>query len=325
MSNRAVVRAEGAILDEILSATYDIWHEGLSRTAYARYYAAQKATAWGRAHLDRLALVEGRDVLASLKVYRFDATLDARPVRVAGLGAVFTQPAHRRRGAARELIDRVLEQAAGDGADVALLFSEIGAEYYARLGFTAIETRDVALRVSEPARRGAPMTMVRGGDDRDLDDLVAMGKTRAAPYRFALDRGRDLIQHAIVRRRLLAGLGPIGKREVRYYIAEEGASAAAYVLVRIRGAEWTLEECGDRDPTGARAGAILQVLLARDPAERRPEIDAWLPAGFLPPQLTVADRRPSKDVMMFRALSSRGASVSTLAGDDVMYWKSDTF
>ncbi len=325
MSNRAVVRAEGAILDEILSATYDIWHEGLSRTAYARYYAAQKATAWGRVHLDRLALVENDAVLASLKVYRFDATLDARPVRVAGLGAVFTQPAHRRRGAARELIDRVLERAAGDGADVALLFSEIGAEYYARLGFTAIETHDVALRVTEPARRGAPMTMVRGGDDRDLDDLVAMGKTRAAPYRFSLDRGRDLIQHAIVRRRLLAGLGPIGAREVRFYIAEEGASAAAYVLVRIRGAEWTLEECGDRDPTGARVGALLQVLLAREPAERRPEITAWLPPGFLPPQLTAIDRQPSKDVMMCRPLSPNGAPATALREADVMYWKSDMF
>ena len=325
MSNRAVVRAEGAILDEILSATYDIWHEGLSPTAYARYYAAQKATAWGRVHLDRLALVENDAVLASLKVYRFDATLDARPVRVAGLGAVFTQPAHRRRGAARELIDRVLERAAGDGADVALLFSEIGAEYYARLGFTAIETHDVALRVTEPARRGAPMTMVRGGDDRDLADLVAMGKTRAAPYRFSLDRGRDLIQYAIVRRRLLAGLGPIGAREVRFYIAEEGASAAAYVLVRVRGAEWTLEECGDRDPTGARVGALLQVLLAREPAERRPEITAWLPPGFLPPQLTVIDRQPSKDVMMCRPLSPNGAPATALGEADVMYWKSDMF
>src|SRR5206468_10676186 len=37
-----------------------------------------------------------------------------------------------------------------------------------------------------------------------------------------------------------------------------------------------LEECGDRDPSGARMGAILQVLIARNPAERRPAITAWL-------------------------------------------------
>jgi len=325
MSNRAVVPAEGAILDQILAATHEIWHEGLSRAAYARYYAAQKATAWGRAHLERLALVDGDDVLASAKVYRFAATLDARPVTVVGLGAIFTQPADRGRGAARELVDRLLERAAAGGGDLALLFSEIGPDYYARFGFTTIATHDVRLRVSESTRHGAPMTMVRAGDDRDLDDLVAMGKTRAEPYRFRLDRSRELIQYAIVKRRLLAGLGPAGAREVRFFIAEEGASAAAYVVIAVRGGEWSIEECGDRDPTGARVGAILQVLFARDSAERRPEVTAWLPPGFLPPQLTVLDRRPSKDVMMCCSLSSNGAAAATLDEGDLLYWKSDMF
>ena len=325
MSNRAIVRAEGTLLDQILAATYDIWHEGLSRSAYARYYAAQKATAWGATHLERLALVEADEVLASAKVYRFDATLDARPVRVVGLGAVFTQPAHRGRGAARELIDRLLEQSAGEGADLALLFSDIGADYYARFGFTTLAAHDLRLRVSESTRHGAPMTMVRGGDDRDLADLAAMAKTRAEPFRFTLNRSRELIQYAIVKRRLLAGLGPAGAREVRFFIAEEGASAVAYVVITVRGREWSIEECGDRDPTGARVGAILQVLLARDPAERRPDISAWLPSGFLPPQLTVVDRRPSKEVMMCRPLSAKAAAATTLEESDVLYWKSDMF
>jgi len=81
----SVVPAEGAILDEILSSTYDIWHEGLSRDAYARYYQGQLATAWGRAHLRRCALVDAGEVLASAKAYALDAVLDGRepPDRVA--------------------------------------------------------------------------------------------------------------------------------------------------------------------------------------------------------------------------------------------------
>ena len=169
------------------------------------------------------------------------------------------------------------------------------------------------------------MTMVRGGDDRDLADLAAMAKTRAEPFRFTLNRSRELIQYAIVKRRLLAGLGPAGAREVRFFIAEEGASAVAYVVITVRGREWSIEECGDRDPTGARVGAILQVLLARDPAERRPDISAWLPSGFLPPQLTVVDRRPSKEVMTCRPLSAKAAAATTLEESDVLYWKSDMF
>src|SRR5213075_1437819 len=128
-----LVEVDGAILDRILDDTYTIWHDGLSRHAYGRFYAAQVATAWGRTNLRRLALMDGDEVLASAKLYRFEAAIDGRPVQVAGVGAVFTTPAARGRGAARELLDRLLEHAAGDGSDLALLFSEIGPDYYARL------------------------------------------------------------------------------------------------------------------------------------------------------------------------------------------------
>src|SRR2546425_2621948 len=249
--------AEGPHLEAILNATYDIWHDGLSRAAYARFYQAQLATPWGRRALARLALIERGEVLASGKLYLFDATLDGRPVRVAGLGAIFTQPAHRGRGAARELVERMLEHAVSGGADLALLFSEIGADYYARLGFTAIPTHERTIIVAESDRRGAPATMVRAGDDRDLRDIVAMGAARAAGFRFHLNRDRDLVHYAIAKKRLLAGLGPPGLRAVQFFIAEEGASAAAYVVIGVKGGEWTLEECGDRDPSGARVGAIL--------------------------------------------------------------------
>src|SRR5262245_13374376 len=224
MQIRSLVPAEGPYLDQILDATYEIWHEGLSRTAYARFYAAQRATPWGRAHLDRVALVGGDGVIASAKRYLFDAALDGKPVRVIGLGAIFTEPARRGHGAARELVERILEGAAGAGVDLALLFSEIGPAYYAGLGFVAVDTHDVRLGVAESQRHGAPMTMVRAGDERDLADIVAMGSARAAPFRFHLERDRDLVQFAIAKRRLLAGLGPRGAREVQFFVAEEGAS-----------------------------------------------------------------------------------------------------
>ena len=315
---------ESPLLDAILDATYEIWHDGLTRKAYGQFYAAQQKTPWGRDHLRRVALVDGGNVLASAKIYTFDAALDGAPVRVAGLGAVFTQPAHRGCGAARDLIERLLAREADAGADIALLFSEIGADYYARLGFEAMATTDRDLRVAQSERHGAPMTMVRGGDERDFADIALMEHTRAEGYRFHLNRDRDLIHFSIARKRLLAGLGAAGARELQFFIAEEGASAVAYVVIAVKGREWTLEAMGDRDPSGARAGAILQVLLARDPAERRPTITGWLPAGFLPPQVTVIGEKPSAETMMIRALSDR-ARLRPLAPADVCYWRGDAF
>ena len=72
----------------------------------------------------------------------------------------------------------------------------------------------------------------------------------------------------------------------------------------------------------ARVGAILQALIAREPVERRPTIRAWLPRGFVPPQVTIVSAKPSTDVLMVRSLGSMVVQ-PRLSGDDVHYWRSD--
>jgi GNAT superfamily N-acetyltransferase len=325
--------AEGQRVREILTETHKIWSEGLALRPYFQWWMAQLGTPFGRRHLRRIALIDGLAVLASAKEYTFDAILAGAAIRVVGLGAVFTEPPHRRRGAARELIERMLAAATDDGADLALLFSEIGPDYYARLGFMTIPIAERTLRVTESTRYGAPATLVRAAEDRDLADIVAMGEVRAKPFRFHLVRDRDVVHYAIAKKRLLAGLGPAGAREMQFFIAEEGASAVAYVVITVRRNdaaerptfEWVLEECGDRDPSGARVGAILQALIAREPAERRPTITGWLPDGFTPPQVTIVSERPSTDVMMVRALNDRARAGLPIVPADVFYWRSDAF
>jgi len=87
---------------------------------------------------------------------------------------------------------------------------------------------------------------------------------------------------------------------------------------------WTIEECGDRDPSGARVGAILQALIAREPAENRPSIGGWLPSGFVPPQITIVSAKPSAETVMMRSLKFPVVGPQ-LSGDEVLYWRGDTF
>ena len=238
---------------------------------------------------------------------------------------MFTQPAHRGRGYARDLLERLIARAAERGTDLMLLFSEIDADYYARVGFSTVPTLECTLRVAMSDRHGAPATMIRTGDARDVDSIVAMHHVRAEPFRFHLDRDPDLVSYAIAKKRLLAGFSAAGTRETHFFVAEEGASAVAYVVLMVRGNEWTLEECGDRDPAGARVGAILQSLIAREPARGAPAIRTWLPPGFLPPQLTIAATRPSPEIMMIRPLTPAAEAARTLGRDDVFYWRNDMF
>ncbi len=204
---------------------------------------------------------------------------------------------------------------------MASLFSEIGADFYERLGFRSVPLDEVTVTVKR--KDGAPAMLVRAGEERDLANISAMHATErpASALRFAVSP--SLIAYALSKKRLLAGLGPPGLRQLEFFVAEEGASAVAYVVLSVNANGWTLEEAGDRDPAGARLGAMLQVLVAREPSHRTPLIRAWWPRSMpVPPQLELTDRGDARDLFMVRPLADVAMPETA---DDVFYWRSDYF
>lgn len=304
--------------------THPLWHDGLSVDAYRRYWDAQLRTAWGRQHLDRVALVDGAHVLSSAKRYDLSLRLDGRIRRVLGIGAVFTTPAHRGHGYARELLARMLDTAVTEGQEFAMLFSEIDPSFYERLDFVPVPLQASTLVVDQK-RGGAPAVLVRAGDDRDLPVIAEMSAARSNDARLALDRSEDFIKFNIARRRLASGLAPIGLRQTEFLVVEEGYQAVAYLVCTVEGGRWTIEEAGDRDPAGARLGAMLQVMLAREPSATLPEITSWWPQRLMPPQLTVTGSVPTKEVLMIRPLRDRTLPLPPLAAAEVAYWHGDYF
>ena len=315
--------ASGAALTQILHDTYPVWGAGLAFDAYARYQAAERRTAWGSAHIERVALRDGTRVMASAKRYDLAARVDGRIRRVLGIGALFTPKELRGRGAASAMMAHLVDAANTEGLEFALLFSDIGPALYERLDFVPVPLETTTLRVR--TKHGAPAMLVRAGDDRDLAHVTEISLTRTAKARFALDRTEDFIRHAISKRRLLAGLAPSGRRQVEFLVAEEGHRAVAYMLCSVHNAQWTIEEAGDRDPTGARLGAMLQVMLAREPSLEPPRISGHWPHDLRPPQLEVASVRPSAAVMMIRPLRDRTLPMPPLSASDVAFWHGDLF
>ena len=321
-----LVIAEGPILEEILDATYPVWHEGLTRDAYGRWNAAQLRTTWGADHLRRFALIDdhGRWV-ATAKRYSWPIRLDGVDAVMCGVGAVFTRPEERGHGYAAMIIERLIEQSRREGAAVAGLFSEIGDRFYERLGFRTVPLDEVDIQVER--RHGAPAMLVRSGEQRDLPALASMHATRSADVGFFLLRDPQLIEYSLTKKRLLAGFGQgadsLSQRQTEFFVAEEGASAVAYVVLTVSPAGWTLEEAGDRDPAGARLGAILQVLLAREPSRPVPLIRAWWPPAMpIPPQLRLENRVPARDIFMMRPIADVRIP---LRAEEVFYWRSDYF
>jgi predicted N-acetyltransferase YhbS len=318
-----LVPATDAYLQQILDDTFPIWNDGLERERYARFWEAQLATPWGSTHLDRVAIVDGDAVVCSAKRYDLSARIDGRIRRVLGIGAVFTSPARRGGGAASRLLELMLEAAEAEGYEYAMLFSEIDPVFYARLDFVPIPIVETRLEVR--LKGGAPAMLVRAGDDRDLPLMAEMSARRAASARFALDRSEDWIRYGIAKRRLLSGLGPPGLREVEFLVAEEGHQAVAYIVTSVSRGRWFIEDAGDRDPAGARLGAMLQVMLARTPHLPPPPIVAWLPHDFTPPQVSRIRTQPTREVLMIRPLTGRTLPLPPLDANQVAYWRLDYF
>jgi hypothetical protein len=174
--------------------------------------------------------------------------------------------------------------------------------------------------------------LVRSGETADLPFVAETQNRRAIGYRFALDYDAAWLQYSISKKRMLAGLASPGRRAIEFVVAEEGGRAVAWALVHVVGRHrpglresWSLEACGDRDPAGARIGAILQTLVARAPGDRPPLIRAWWPHDLAPPQLEITPRGPAHITMMARALAADMPLPGQLDAARVCYWHGDAF
>ena len=240
----------------------------------------------GKEHLVRVALVDAEDAcwrrrsgIASTRA------LDGRDGFVVGAGGrVHASGPTWSRATRRRCIERLIEEERRAGALAAALFSEIGPSFYERLGFAPMPLDEVTVNVT--LKGGSPAMLVRAGDDRDLADVAAMDAgalARMHDLRCAVTPRSFTIRSP--RSGCRQGSGLRAQRQVEFFVAEEGASAVAYVLLSVSTQGWTLEDAGDRDPAGARLGAMLQVLAAREPSRQLPLIRAWWPRSFpVPPQ-----------------------------------------
>ena len=190
------------------------------------------------------------------------------------------------------------------------------------MGFIAIPRRELVIRTKEV--RGAPMVLVRAGEERDIPAVAALARAMSDRYRFALISTDDSIRFSLSKKRMLAGFLEPGLLSVDFFIVEEGAGPVAFAILTVTNEDVILEMCGDRDPSGARVGALLQVLRARHPAEPAVKPSCFLPAGWLPPQVEIESSARVREAMMVRPLNDRVLR-SPLRDEDVLFWHGELF
>lgn len=325
--------AERAAIEAVLRRSHATWGGGLSLDDYLRFHLDQKETAWGRERYRFLVGDVDGAVVSALKLYTFPGEIDGRPIRLAGIGAVFTPEERRGRGHAAALVEAALESARAGGHDAALLMSGIGGDYYRRFGFTALPASAAGCLPFLPvAWPGEPAWLAAGDPEahvvglrpfqpEDLDALVTIHDDATRGQRFRLLRDRPAWEQALFRaelwRRLKRGGGD------RIWVVERRGAVAAYVVLReVHGALQWREH-------GARFGSeeILvdlfwcALLHARRLGVNR--LDAWqLPAVVTTRRLYPVAQRPLHDpVIMLRALGTGAAPpVFTAAEECRLSW-----
>jgi GNAT superfamily N-acetyltransferase len=96
-------------------------------------------------------LVDGSGrLLASLKCYTLTLHHPKKILPTLGIGAVFTNEAARKTGAASQLLRCVLDEAKQEGFAASLLFSDIAPAFYERLGFVSYPSLDRAVLFTTP-------------------------------------------------------------------------------------------------------------------------------------------------------------------------------
>jgi hypothetical protein len=111
---------------------------------------------------------------------------------------------------------------------------------------------------------------------------------------------------------------------LEFFVAEEGA-------FRCRLREYPLQQSVRLDtrggrrprPRGARLGALLQVLIAREPSQEMPIIRTWWPRAFAVPPQYKSPGAPTRATFSWCGRLRRSSCRRSAA--DVFYWRADYF
>jgi ribosomal protein S18 acetylase RimI-like enzyme len=179
-----------------------------------RFLAFQRRLAEAPEARDRYRMLgwygQGR-MLSAFKLYHLRGAVAGKHLDVIGIGAVYTPPALRRRGHAFEMLRAALEQAREEGADAALLFSDIDVRFYERLGFRPVESRESNVLASQLPRVTNGYRSAMAGDEPGLASVFA--RSRAREQRLHLLRDEWTVRFQLRRMRELARARGVGEPE----------------------------------------------------------------------------------------------------------------
>lgn len=312
----------------IAAESYALWGGGLSRDAYVAMWAELACTPWARRFYRHYAWVgEDRTLLSSVKIYRPLVRLFERTGRATAIGAVFTPRDQRRRGHAAAMLRTVVAEARDRGDLVALLFTDIGTEYYERLGFTALPA-DVAEGVLDLASRPERQDIaLRPMELLDGPSVVEAHASSSRARCLAIVRDFDHWCFVVERTRAFLERRDGADWRAIYRTAVRGGSFAGYLVAHSTDETWNVREAAAAGGDPQLLAAILRAGAAEARASGARRVNGWLPREFsdLVPEWRLRFRTREHAIPMLLPLKEEARLARPMSASDAYLWPMDHF
>ena len=267
-------------INAIYRESFSLWGAGLSFDDYLAFWNDLGATAWAKNSLSYLVWTDDdAAVLSSLKLYRPRLTLFGETGTAAGVGAVFTPHAHRRKGHATAMLKALVDQARERGDLAALLFSDVGTAIYGALGFRPLPSEEAWGKL--PRRLPAPPDgfLLRPMMHSDL------GKVREAHHAICRSRpisvlrNRDHWDYLLERSRSFFARLDGTDLSTRFQVMMHEDRFAGYLVSVASGNVWIVREVETAGDVPEVLRAVLLAGAAQARARGLRQVYGWLPTG----------------------------------------------
>lgn len=265
----------------MLVESHGIWGAGLSVADYVGMWGEIAESPWARAWYSWRALVnDAGTVLTSLKLYRPEMRFGEATGRAAAIGAVFTPRVFRRRGHATTLIRAVLDEASRRGDHAALLFTDIGTDYYRAIGFTPLPCEDALGSLAGAAIHPARGVTFREMTIDDLDIVSRVQQESSSSRPIAVLRDRDHWEFLLLRAATFFRRLDGSDLTRRFMIAMDSSRPIGYVVAVLGPGEWNLREAEPFDGDPVTLARILDAGAADANAQSATTVWGWIPRAI---------------------------------------------
>ena len=230
-----------------------IWGGGLDEPRFQLFQRRLADSGEARGRYRLLGWFDGPRLLSALKAYDLAGLFRGARLRLLGIGAVFTPPEQRRQGHAAALLRAVLDEYRLSGAHAAVLFSDIDAAYYGRLGFLPLESRESSVDLGQLPKLANGFRSAMAGDEEPMSRLFA--GAQEGTQHFSFFRDGWTLRFQLRRLRELARARGVGEPEWGIMdTAGEGAAMLRFGrdAVDVLDAAWTSERGRERVLSGLR-------------------------------------------------------------------------